>query len=434
MLHPLCIMRTKEWLTLLHHRFLGSLLIFYGYFPCRPCRERGRYFSFNEHIFMRKFKLIILYFIAITSLREVKGQQYIAPTAPGFNNQVQLTSTAATATSTAMRNKNVGIGCFYNSATLSANANLVTVREKLHIRGSYSQGVLNTNPNIFLEGNGYFYLGNNYGSTTVLPGSILEGMRMNHTSQGANIEVVNFDNGLSFKIDNVYSQNPTTRMNISNNGDVAIGTTGNNGTLTVHQTSGTSSGLTLTGLASVASSNSFVNPVLTVDDATGEVQLVDAALGGGSYWQPTTDINSIPTNTLFYENPVLIGPASTAVYADASGLVTNDYGLYVSHPAGILATKMRVALPGTAYWNDKVFTKEYCLPSLAEKEKFMQENQHLLYIPAATELTKEGIDMMTMLSNIVRELEETELHLIEMNKKVELLEVENAALKTKSNQ
>jgi hypothetical protein len=113
-----------------------------------------------------------------------------------------------------------------------------------------------------------------------------------------------------------------------------------------------------------------------------------------------------------------------------SGLqvLPSGYKLYVEN--GILTEKVKVALKSSVNWADYVFNKDYKLKPLAEVEQFVTTNKHLPGVPSATQLVNEGgIDVAQMLSKQMEKIEELTLYLIELNKKVEKLEKENATLK-----
>lgn len=97
-----------------------------------------------------------------------------------------------------------------------------------------------------------------------------------------------------------------------------------------------------------------------------------------------------------------------------------DYGLYVAD--GILAERIRVAIDGSNEWADFVFEKDYNLRSLHELESFIEEHGHLPEIPSAQEVTDGGLNLAKMDANLLQKVEELSLYIIELNKKIEILE------------
>lgn len=72
-------------------------------------------------------------------------------------------------------------------------------------------------------------------------------------------------------------------------------------------------------------------------------------------------------------------------------------------------------------WADFVFEKNYKLPTLFEVENHIKEKGHLIDIPSALQVEKEGIDLGEMNKLLLQKVEELTLYIIELNKKVELL-------------
>lgn len=100
-----------------------------------------------------------------------------------------------------------------------------------------------------------------------------------------------------------------------------------------------------------------------------------------------------------------------------------NYRLYVQD--GILTERLKVALRTSTDWADYVFADNYNLQSLKEVEQYIKCNKHLPGIPSAQELVDNGgIDMNQMFAKQMEKIEELTLHIIELNKKVEQLEVE----------
>ncbi|MFY8165783.1 MAG: hypothetical protein ACOVJ8_04255, partial [Sediminibacterium sp.] len=84
-----------------------------------------------------------------------------------------------------------------------------------------------------------------------------------------------------------------------------------------------------------------------------------------------------------------------------------------------------------AVWADYVFAKDYKLMPLKEVEKYVAENKHLPNVPSAKEIDEKGQGIGSLQIVQMEKIEELYLHLIELSKKVEKLEKENAELKAK---
>jgi hypothetical protein len=101
------------------------------------------------------------------------------------------------------------------------------------------------------------------------------------------------------------------------------------------------------------------------------------------------------------------------------GIGTNNPGTFkLAVNGSIRAKEIRV----NTGWADYVFDDDYVLKSLAEIEKYIKVNKHLPDMPAAAELQKDGVDISAMQTKMMAKIEELTLHLIEANKKIEVLE------------
>ncbi len=79
--------------------------------------------------------------------------------------------------------------------------------------------------------------------------------------------------------------------------------------------------------------------------------------------------------------------------------------------------------------SDYVFEKDYNLRSLKEVEQFVSENKHLPEVPSANDFKENGYNMNDFDDLLLRKVEELTLYIIEQNKRIEALEVENIKLR-----
>ena len=112
-----------------------------------------------------------------------------------------------------------------------------------------------------------------------------------------------------------------------------------------------------------------------------------------------------------------------------NGNAPAGYGMYVQ--TGILTERIKVATINSSDWMDKVFSKGYKLMSLKELDEFISKNKHLPEMPSGEDVEKNGLDLAQMDAKLLQKVEELTLHLIELSKKVEILEAENKKLKKK---
>ena len=75
----------------------------------------------------------------------------------------------------------------------------------------------------------------------------------------------------------------------------------------------------------------------------------------------------------------------------------------------------------TANWPDYVFKPGYKITTLPELEKYIKTNQHLPDFPTALNVENSGVELGDMIKKLLKNQEELTLHLIEQNKKMEIL-------------
>ncbi len=111
--------------------------------------------------------------------------------------------------------------------------------------------------------------------------------------------------------------------------------------------------------------------------------------------------------------------------AIASGGV---YGLLVEK--GILTEKLKVATVASSDWADYVFEKDYKMLSLEDVEKYVKTNKHLPNVPSASEMSKNGLDVVASDSKLLEKIEELTLYIIELNKRIKTLEASSSVTNT----
>lgn len=82
----------------------------------------------------------------------------------------------------------------------------------------------------------------------------------------------------------------------------------------------------------------------------------------------------------------------------------------------------------TNAWADFVFGKNYNLSILLEVEIQIQDHGHLKDIPSGQEVEKSGIYLREMNAKLLQKIKELTLYLIDVNKRVQLLENGNLEL------
>jgi hypothetical protein len=102
-----------------------------------------------------------------------------------------------------------------------------------------------------------------------------------------------------------------------------------------------------------------------------------------------------------------------------------NYKLFVG--GGILTDEVTVQTG----WADYVFAPEYRLTPLNEVEAYIAEKGHLPNTPSASEIEEGGLNIGNAMVLQQEKIEEIYLHLIALEKELNILKAENEALKTK---
>lgn len=170
---------------------------------------------------------------------------------------------------------------------------------------------------------------------------------------------------------------------------------------------------------------------------------------GGGYFSASLGVGgtATPDIKLYVETDEHVAVCVNQTYTDDYGygvktLVQNDntkgfalfnttYGangedVFRVYGNGVVeAKKVEVTLTG---WSDFVFEKDYQLPSLFEVEQFIESNGHLPGVPSEEEVLEEGVDLGEMDAILLQKVEELTLYMIQLNKELEALKAQNAAL------
>jgi hypothetical protein len=81
-----------------------------------------------------------------------------------------------------------------------------------------------------------------------------------------------------------------------------------------------------------------------------------------------------------------------------------------------------VRVTNTNPWPDYVFKPDYELLTLKEQEAFISQHQHLPGIPSAADIKENGYDLSSMDASLLKKIEELTLYIIELNKRIALLD------------
>lgn len=199
-----------------------------------------------------------------------------------------------------------------------------------------------------------------------------------------------------------FSTNSLERMRINSVGNVGIGTSSPAARLHIMGSSNTSFQF------DASSSTSGYTAAFRLND-TG------LSIGHNSTVRNLTFVNSLGVNmTIEQGGRVGVGTQNFPQTIGSSDI--SAYKLFVK--GGILTDELRVATG----WADYVFEDNYNLKPLSEVESFIEANGHLPNVPSAKEVEVEGISVGEMAKIQQEKIEELTLYIIELNKKLEILE------------
>jgi len=120
---------------------------------------------------------------------------------------------------------------------------------------------------------------------------------------------------------------------------------------------------------------------------------------------------------------MVLKSSGKVVIGDTTQISTpGNYNLYVQN--GILTERVKVSLKTTAEWSDDAFSSTPSTQTVAES---IEQNQHLVDMPSAGQLVKEGYELKEMDARLLQQIEWLWQHMIR-------LEAENKALKSEINE
>lgn len=139
-----------------------------------------------------------------------------------------------------------------------------------------------------------------------------------------------------------------------------------------------------------------------------------AGTGSSGLYMSSGDL--IPDFTIDNSGNVGIGTLNTSAYK-------------LSVDGNVRATEVKVYTG----WADYVFAKDYKLPTLEEVAQHIEEKGHLINIPSAKEVEKDGILLGEMNAKLLEKIEELTLYTLKQQKQLEAQEKELNHQKTKNN-
>ena len=132
----------------------------------------------------------------------------------------------------------------------------------------------------------------------------------------------------------------------------------------------------------------------------------------------------ISLTTIQAQDILLLKTSGKVVIGDTSLISTpGSYNLYVQN--GILTEKVKVALKTESEWSDDSFQST---PSIDAVKKSIDEKSHLVNMPSASSLVKEGYELKAMDAKLLEQIEWLWQHSIQLNEENEILRKKLAEL------
>jgi hypothetical protein len=320
---------------------------------------------------------------------------------------------------------NGGSGFYLTTRTdhpiIFATGSNCTEKMRLNTNGHLAIGTTADNGNPLQVNGNVWATGMMIGTTTPKEKLTIEGnaladkFRLNQPStpgDGAGIFAPDF-NSPAFGI---YTAN-NERLRVFAAGNVAIGTTVDNGNLLQVNGNVSANGLVLpTGAGA--------GKVLT-SDGSGNATWQTATGGSGSGWAlgGNTAVDPSATFVGTIDNSVMAFRTNNVERMRIDGTTGNisigtpdAHGFALAVNGQAIFTKVKVQQYGS--WPDYVFQKEYHLPSLVELEKFINEHRHLPGIASEAEVREKGIDVGDQEATLLKKVEELTLYLIQENNRL----------------
>jgi len=230
-----------------------------------------------------------------------------------------------------------------------------------------------------------------------------------------------FNQELYFRKTNNNPAQPWSKVLLETNGNVGIGTSTPNSSLTIRSGS--------TGI----SIDPGVNPYFGRLAFNREARTGAIFDPSGKAFQINNGGNDQNLHIQVYNGDGSLVTNNSLVISGTNGNVgigTANLTEALTVAGKIGAREIKVSTNAGA---DFVFEPDYKLPELSELEKFVKTNKHLPEIPTAEQMVENGVNLGGLNIKLLQKIEELTLHLIELNKRLEKLEAENRKLKKNEN-
>ena len=271
---------------------------------------------------------------------------------------------------------------------------------------------------VVTTGNNVVDPANPYGADVVIGSDAAGGVRHNSSmmwwSNSSASRIASLGNDFRFSVWSSEDPNISLAAAVGGSsffrGYVGIGTTTPGSTLTVRSGNGT-------GISIHPGSNPYFGTLaFNRESATGEIfdpagKAFQINNGGGDQNLHIQVYNG--DGTLVTNNSLVISGANGNV-----GIGTASLSEKFSVEGKIRAREIKVE---SALWPDYVFEEHYPIISLKNLDLYIKENKHLPGMPSAKEVETNGIELGEMNKKLLEKIEELTLHLIEKDKKMDVL-------------
>lgn len=234
-----------------------------------------------------------------------------------------------------------------------------------------------------------------------------------------------------------------SKLTVSRNGNIGIGTINPGTEFNTNQTTYGSSYNASDKVLTIRSAN---QPVLelsrpassTIGNRIGAIYFTNASNQSDAHRQVAgiwvenagrTDYPTLMGGRLVFMTKGYAGGVQNKITMDSFGnlgigtLDTKGYKLAVA--GNMIAEQVKVKLQSG--WPDYVFTDDYALPPLAEVAAYIKANKHLPEIPAAEEIAREGLDVGQMNKRLLKKVEELTLYIIAQQQEIKAQRESNKA-------